>query len=195
MGTLKKKQIFTQEDWKQASQLERIFIWLIDPKKFDLNHQDEQKYVLLRKIWGILGQTMNKARQVDLICDRCGIDERESYRLVKQAEEIFGKLSEVDEWIEFQSLKQRYYLMADAAEKDGDIETARKCLDSARQIMEQQNAKKPRAARVYAQVVFIDDPKAITSQSDADDIDFEEIGEEGLLESQAVGVPAGPAAD
>ena len=166
----------------------------MDSNKFELNNQDEQKYVLLRKIWGILGQTLNKARQVELICDRCGIEEREAYRLIKQAEEIFGKLSEVDEWIEFQSLKQRYYLMADLAEKEGDYETARRCLDSARQIMEQQNAKKPREARVYAQVVFVDNPKAITSQADADDIDYEEI-EDGVLEPEATRFSAGPATD
>ena len=194
MGTLKKKQICSEEDWKQANQLERIFIWIVDSNKFELNNQDEQKYVLLRKIWGILGQTLNKARQVELICDRCGIEEREAYRLIKQAEEIFGKLSEVDEWIEFQSLKQRYYLMADLAEKEGDYETARRCLDSARQIMEQQNAKKPREARVYAQVVFVDNPKAITSQADADDIDYEEI-EDGVLEPEATRFSAGPATD
>lgn len=151
---------------------------------------------MLRKVWGLLGQTMNKQKQIELICDRCGVDEGVAYRLAKQSEELFGKLSEVDEWIEYQALKQRYYFMADIAEKEGDIETARKCLDSARQIMEQQNAKKPKPARVYAQVVFIDDPKAITSQSDADDIEYEEIGEEdGLLESEAARVPAGPAAD
>jgi len=196
VGTLKKKQIFTLEDWKQANQLERIFISIVEPKKFDLNHVDEEKFKSLRKVWGILGQTMNKARQIDLIMDRCGVDERLAYKLSKEAEEIFGRLSEVDEWIENQGLKQRLFLLADKAEEDGDYETARKCLESARMILDKQNEKKPRETRVFAQVVFIDDPKAITSTTEGDDIDYEEIpGEESLLEPQAIGVPSGSAAD
>jgi hypothetical protein len=139
---------------------------------------------------------MNKARQIDLIMDRCGVDERLAYKLSKEAEEIFGRLSEVDEWIENQGLKQRLFLLADKAEEDGDYETARKCLESARMILDKQNEKKPRETRVFAQVVFIDDPKAITSTTEGDDIDYEEIpGEESLLEPQATGVPSGSSAD
>jgi hypothetical protein len=196
VGTLKKKPIFTKDDWKQANQLERIHIWLVDPRNFELNHTDEEKFKMLRMIWGILGQTMNKQKQVDMIIDRCYVDERMAYRLIKEAEELFGKLSEVDQFIEYTALKQRLYLMADQAEQEKDYETARKCLESARQILDKQNENKPREKRVFAQVIFMDDPKAITSSSEADDIEYEEVtGEERVLEPQAVGVPSRSAAD
>jgi len=143
-----------------------------------------------------LGQTMNKQRQVEIIMDQCAVDERLAYRLIRESEEVFGKLSEVDQFIEYSALKQRLYLMADKAEEDEDYETARKCLESARQILDKQNENKPREKRVFAQVVFIDDPKAITSSTEADDIEYEDVtGEESVLEPQAVGVSSGSAAD
>jgi cell division protein ZapA (FtsZ GTPase activity inhibitor) len=195
MLSKKQRQIFTIEDWKEANRLERLYIHLLQPDDFELDYEDEDYLDALKQVWTILGKTMAKMKQVSRIVDLIGVTTRTAFKYIDDAQALFGEILKTDAEMELSVMKERYYRLADKAEKSGDYDTARRCMDSAQTIIEKLEARKPKQQRVFAAVIFTDDPKALTAQHDGDEIDFEELGAQSLLEQQAIAVPSGVAAD
>lgn len=194
MLSKKQRQIFTTDDWKQADRIERIYINLVQ-REFELSYEDEEYLEKLKKVWAILGKTMTKMKQVELIQDFAMVTTRTAFKYIDDAQALFGEILKTDAEIELAALKERYYLLADKAEQLEDYDTARRCMESAQAIIEKIQALNPKKQRVFATVIFTDDPKALTATHDGDEIDFEEIGSQSLLEQQAIAVPTGSAAD
>jgi hypothetical protein len=190
----KQRQIFTIDDWKQADRIERIYINLVQ-REFELSYEDEEYLEKLKKVWAILGKTMTKMKQIELIQEFAMVTTRTAFKYIDDAQALFGEILKTDAEIELAALKERYYLLADKAEQLQDYDTARRCIESAQAIIEKIQALNPKKQRVFATVIFTDDPKALTATHDGDEIDFEEIGSQSLLEQQAIAVPTGSAAD
>jgi len=195
MQNKRRKQIFTIDDWKQADRIERLYIYLLQPDDFELSYEDEEYLDCLKQVWTILGKTMAKMKQVSRIVDMIGVTTRTAFKYIDDAQALFGEILKTDAEVELAVMKERYYRLADKAEKDGDFDTARRCMDSAQNIIEKLEARKPKQQRVFATVIFTDDPKALTATHDGDEIEFEELGAQSLLEQQAIAVPSGGAAD
>ena len=190
----RKEPLFSRNDWKEADQLGRIYIHLLQPE-FELSCEDEEKLEQLKQVWAILGKTMSKMKQIRRIEDFCGVTTRTAFKFIDEAQQLFGQILKVDSEVELAAMKERYYRLADKAEKDGDYDTARRCMDSAQALIAKIEASQPAQKRIFATVIFTDDPKALTAQHDGDEIDFEEIDAESVLEQQAIAVPARIAAD
>lgn len=190
----RKEPLFTRLDWKEADQLGRIYIHLLQPE-FELEYPDEEKLEQLKQVWAILGKTMSKMKQIRRIEEFCGVTTRTAFKFIDEAQQLFGEILKVDAEVELAAMKERYYRLADKAEKDEDYDTARRCIDSALALVAKIEALQPAQKRVYATVIFTDDPKTLMAQHDGDEIDFEDItGAQSLLEQQAIAVPAGNAA-
>jgi len=194
MLSKKQRQIFTIDDWKQADRIERIYINLVQ-REFELSYEDEEYLEKLKKVWAILGKTMTKMKQVELIQEFAMVTTRTAFKYIDDAQALFGEILKTDAEIELAALKERYYLLADKAEQLQDYDTARRCMESAQAIIEKIQALNPKKQRVFATVIFTDDPKALTATHDGDEIEFEELGAQSLLEQQAIAVPSGYAAD
>lgn len=195
MGTLsrKQRQLFTRHDWNQADRLEKIYIHLLQPE-FDLTYEEEDYLDTLKQVWSILGKTMTKMKQVRLIEEFAGVTTRTAFKYIDEAQALFGEILKTDAEMELAALKERYYRLADKAEKDGDFDTARRCIESAQGLIDKIEAMKPKKQRVFATVIFTDDPKALTAQHDGDEIEFEDLGAQRVLEQQAIAVSSGEAA-
>lgn len=190
----RKEPLFSRNDWKEADQLGRIYIHLLQPE-FELEYPDEEKLEQLKQVWAILGKTMSKMKQIRRIEEFCGVTTRTAFKFIDEAQQLFGQILKVDSEVELAAMKERYYRLADKAEKEGDYDTARRCMDSAQALIAKIEASQPAQKRVFATVIFTDDPKALQAQHDGDEIEFEEIDAESVLEQQAIAVPARIAAD
>ena len=190
----RKEPLFSRNDWKEADQLGRIYIHLLQPE-FELEYPDEEKLEQLKQVWAILGKTMSKMKQIRRIEEFCGVTTRTAFKFIDEAQQLFGQILKVDSEVELAAMKERYYRLADKAEKEGDYDTARRCIDSAQALIAKIEASQPAQKRVFATVIFTDDPKALQAQHDGDEIEFEEIDAESVLEQQAIAVPARIAAD
>lgn len=196
MQSKKQPQIFTIEDFKAASPLEKIQMHLLQPG-LELTYELDDRLQAYKDIWAILGKTNSTMKRTKQVQELLGLEYSTALRYIKEAEQLFGEITKVDAEIELAMMKERYLRLADKAEKEKDYDTARRCMENAEAIMLKMEANKPRQQRVFAAVIFTDNPKALTAQNDADDIEFEEIegeGETGLLELEAIRVPAGQAA-
>ena len=71
----RKEPLFSRNDWKEADQLGRIYIHLLQPE-FELEYPDEEKLEQLKQVWAILGKTMSKMKQIRRIEEFCGVTTR-----------------------------------------------------------------------------------------------------------------------
>lgn len=189
------RKIFTADDFSEADRIGKLYIHMMQPDDFELTYQEEEYLERLKKVWGLMGKKMAKMRRIYLIAEEFDIHHRNAFKLLHDAQELFGDILKQEKETELLIMKERYYELSDKASKEDDYDTARKCLEAAERIIEKLEAMKPAQKREYATVIFTSDPKALQANNNVDEIDFEELGQAGLLEPEAVAVPAGNAAD
>lgn len=169
---------------------------LLDPDAFELTYEQEDRLENLRKIWGIMTKHLSTMKRVKLIMREMDVSRRTVFRMMEDAQYLFGDIMKTTAEEELAIMKEKYYRLADRAEKDGDFDTARRCMDSAREIIQKLDDLKPKKQDAFLSIEFTSDPKALTAHAhDTEDADFEEIPEASLLERQTADVSAGSAAD
>lgn len=186
----RKLKAYNEAAWKEATNLERIAIWLQQPEDFELSVLEEQKMETLRQVWAVMISTMVNGKRMNKIAEMFSTDRRNAWKMMQEADFLFGSLLKTDKEAELSALKNRYYALADAAEQAGDFDAARKCLDSAQTVIQQIENMAPKR-RQYTEIVFTSNPLALTAEN-GQEIDFEEIG---VLEREAIAIPAGASAD
>lgn len=187
------EKLFTQSDWETAAPLDRLYIHLMQPEEFPLSVAEEIRLEALRETFAVMCSKMSTWRRIKVLRKVFEVSERTIHRYMEDAKYLFGDILKTDAQIELVILKDKYYALAERAELAGDYNTARRCYDSAQAIIKRIQENLPKDKRVFAAVIFTDNPKALTKRSDdAEDIEFEEGG---ILELEAVTVPAGQAAD
>lgn len=185
--------LYTKADWDAAAPLDRLYIHLMQPEDFPLSVSEEIRLEALRETFAVMCSKMSNWRRLKVLRKVFEVSERTILRYMEDAKYLFGDILKTDAQIELVLLKDKYYALAERAELAGDYNTARRCYDSAQAIIKRIQENLPKEKRMFAAVIFTDNPKALTQRSDdAEDIEFEE-GD--LLELEAVTVPAVPAAD
>lgn len=182
--------LYTQKDWRDAVGLDRLYMHLMEPERWTLLPQEKSKLEALRSVWAIICNKSSTIERITIIRTALGVTERSAFKYVKDATTLFLETLDVDHELELRLAYSRFLRIHDAAKKEGDHDNARRALDSAMKVRAELEIRQPKKGRLYAQIIFTDDPKALeSSASSAEDAEFEEIHEEGyLLESEAVGV-------
>lgn len=186
------KHIYTEREWQAADGLDRLYIHLMEPDRWVLNNQEDEMLDRLRKVWAIVCAKRTQRERIKMISEQIEVSERTVVKYIQDAIHLFGDILKVDMDLELALAHERYMKLYQKALKAKDFDTARRCQDSAMVILEKIEARAPRAAKVYAQLIFTSDPSALSARN-AEELEFEEMpyAEESLLESEAIGIPAG----
>jgi hypothetical protein len=172
------KQEYSIEEFRAANIMERCFIHLLNPDIHELTEAEDQYLEKLRTVWYILTKNLSTKKRVKMICDKIQTHPQHCYYYMRKAQELFGEVLKTREVEELSILKERYYILGDAAAKKEDFEEARKCYQAAEECIMKITALKPAERRTFAAVVFTNNPQVLTQTHDAEDIDFEPVGEE-----------------
>lgn len=183
----KKSKIFTEDEFKAAEPLDRLYMYLMQPDDFWLDQREGLKLEALRSTWAIMCSKPSTWRRVKVIMEALHVSEGTARRYIHEAAQLFGDILKTDTDIELRILRDKYLSLAERAELSGEYDVARRCYDSASAMMDKIEARTPVQKRVFAAVVFTNDPKALTSRVDAEDVAYEESD---ILELQATPVPA-----
>lgn len=188
------KRIYTERDWQAADPLDRLYIHLMEPHRWPLNGMEEERLDRLRKVWGIMCEKATTRERIALISELVNVTERTVYRDMEDAKRLFGDILKLDVDLELRLAYDRYMELYEKAKNDNDYDTARRCQDSALVVLAQIEAKTPKKGKVYAQILFTNDPAALRprNQDEGEEIDFDDLdGSQSVLEQQAVELPAG----
>lgn len=183
----KKSKVFSEAEFEQAEGLDRLYMYLMQPDDFWLDQREGLRLEALRSTWAIMCSKPATWRRVKVIMGALHVSEGTARRYIQDASLLFGDILKTDADIEFRILRDKYLSLAERAELAGEFDVARRCYDSASSMMDKIEARTPVQKRVYAAVVFTNDPKALTSRVDAEDVEYEESD---ILELQAAPVPA-----
>jgi len=160
-----------------------MYIHLIEPQRFPLTRSEQERLGSLRATWAIMVENSSQRERVRLISEAVGVTERTVYRHMEDAVFLFGDLLRVNKQFELNFIKEKLYLLADRAEEDGDIETARKCLSDAANIAQKLEEASELANSVeLPALIFTSDPKALEEPTYEDAI---VVSETDILERQA----------
>jgi hypothetical protein len=188
MGRPKSK-IFTEKDWKDADQLDRIYMHILEPNRWELSFRDQDKLDLLRETWAIMSKKATWTSRLKLMQQVVDAPEGVISKLYRDAQHVFGDLMAVDIETELSASYQRFMKMYEKAQEVGDFEAARRCQGDALKVLQMIEDRKPKQARVYAEISFTDNPQALRARNmDVEDITYEDASH--LLEPKAVELPA-----
>ena len=168
--------------------MDRLYIHLMQPAEFPISDQEEIRLEALRETWTVMCKKMSTWRRLQVLRKVFEVSERTIYKYMDDAKYLFGDILKTDADLELSLLKDKYYALAEKAEKDGDYDIARRCYDSAQEIIKKIRENQPKQKRVFAAVIFTDDPKALTNRTE--DGEYTEFEETGVLELEAIAVPA-----
>ena len=188
------KRIYTERDWQAADPLDRLYIHLMEPNRWPLNGMEEERLDRLRKVWAIMCEKATTRERLKLISEQVTVNERTIYRDMDDAKSIFGDILKIDLELELRLAYDRYMELYEKAKDEKDYDTARRCQDSALNVLAQIEAKTPKKGKVYAQILFTNDPAALRprNEEEGEEIEFDELdGSQSVLEQQAVELPAG----
>lgn len=179
--------IYTEADWKAADGVDRLYLHLLEPDRWELTYAEEDRLDCLRKVWAIMCKTSTPRARIKLIMQHIDVTERTVYVYINDATALFGDMLKVDLDTELALSYARFMKLYDKAKSGGDYETARRCQDNALAVLDKIEARSPKDAKKYATLTFTDNPAALSARNEGELIEFEDV-EAGVLELQTVGV-------
>lgn len=185
--------VFTEKEFNTASRVEKCYIHLVEPSRFPLNDLDADYLDNLRKVWAVMDEHDTQRERVKFVSQVVPVCERTAVKYMSDAIFLFGDLLKVDAGYELALMYDRYTKLYRNALDIDDLETARRCLDSATKILAALESRQPAEPRRYEAILFTDDPQFLTSRLDglAEAIDYENVeSTANLLEPAAVAILA-----
>lgn len=173
---LSKVRVFTDAIFKKASTIERMYIHLMEPERFILNHTEQVRLQDLKSCFGLVNDQISAADQITLIQELIpGIDSWENAnKLLREMEMLFGVVitrnRDYTRTLYINKLRE----LASKAESEGDISESRRCIIAAAKLdqldLPEEEKFDPRNNKIPA-VQFTTDTKAL----DAEDIQHEDV--------------------
>lgn len=186
----KPHKIYTDADWAAADPLDRLYMHLMEPERWVLTQDQDDKLEILRMVWSIVCKKTTQRARIRLISQHIDVTERSVQKYINDAQHLFGDILNVDVDMELSLAYARMMKLHDRASKAGDFETARRCQDNALAILEKIESRAPKQAKKYPTITFTNDPAALRARNEGEFIEFEDEPQ-SVLERQAIGVPAG----
>lgn len=128
---LLRKRAYNIQDFKSATRIERMRMYLVEPDQFALNDRDDRYFQLLRQAYPIICQGLPKAETKEMIEDLKGSAYRESVvKIIRDAQELFGPFEEVDKRVQRGTIREKLKRLAHLSEEKDDLEEARACYEA-----------------------------------------------------------------
>jgi hypothetical protein len=187
------KRKYTQREWDEADDIGKMYITLIDERwEHILSESLVERRENIKKAWVIMMGTPSPKERTMKVMEATGLSETGAYKQMKFAEELFGKLIDINPWIERRVVYTRLVELAKKAEDDEDIETAIKAFTKAADLLTKIEGEKKPVQKVYKAISITTNPDALASRlGNIAEADFEEMDDESIPQPQATPVLLG----
>lgn len=176
--------IFTEKDWKDADRLGRIYMHLVEPRKWELSYEDEDHLNRCKAAWESLFAFPTTISRVRHLADTFQMTEMSARKALDDAAKLFGNIMKLNKSLELHMSRERFLGLGKKAEDMGDYEVARRCYESADKVMAEIERQKPPVTKVYPALILTDNPAALTARNqptDATEADILELETEAIL--------------
>ncbi len=180
---MKQREYYSEADWENADPIDKLHIHLVDPARFALTYEQDEKLEALRKVWAIMCKKSTNRERIKKISMHIDVTERTVQRYINDAKELFGDILAVDTELEYSLAYERFMRLYDRALDSKDFETARRCQDNALAVLERIEANAPKKKKSYPAITFTSDPIALRARNEGEFIEHEPVR---ILEQEAV---------
>lgn len=180
--------IYTEKEWAEADPLDKLYMHLVEPERWALTYQQEDKLDQLRQVWAILCKKTTARARIKLISQHVDVTERTVHRIMNDAKHLFGDMLSVDVDLEYQLAYERLMKLHDKAAENKDYETARRCQDNALAVLERIEQRAPKKRKEYPTITFTSNPAALKARNEGEYIEHEQVG---ILELKAAELSTG----
>ena len=106
---LLKKKVFRLEDWKKASRIERMYIYMMEPDRFALNDPDRKYLNTLKRAFHIMSDYSSNLVASNLIFECFGEVETKNrvYKIMNDARDLFGAMIQRNKEFDRMVMKER----------------------------------------------------------------------------------------
>lgn len=193
--TLSRKRVFSLKDFKAADRVDRFYIHMMQPSDFELNDQDKRYLEVLKRAYVIMCEGHTRREMVIQIAALEEEASQNTYRILRDAESLFGRFEDVDRRIQRGIIRERLELLAKKAKENEDIEEERKCYEA---LIKLDRLDQPEMAAnadtTLPMLVITDDPAALEAE-DAEIVEDDTSSQATLSQPEAEGLPSGQAED
>lgn len=111
------RKIFSRNDFLKATRVERMYMHMLQPS-FKLSSDDAEHLDLLRAAYMIIVQGKSRAETARLIKGLTGAAGTSEYRIMAEAQQLFGNFEEVDKRVQRGILRDKLNRLLQIAEGD-----------------------------------------------------------------------------
>lgn len=124
--------LFTNEQFKKASRIERMHMHLLDPDRFYLPDEDFHYLEKLKLAFAVISNTLSRTEALKKIEAVLNIDIRkqDAYKYYNDSRELFGNIIKSNKDFDRLVLREKLVILANTAEAMMNIEEARKCYEA-----------------------------------------------------------------
>lgn len=111
------RKIFSRNDFLKATRVERMYMHMLQPS-FELSQEDADHLDLLRAAYLIIVKGKSRAETARLIKSLTGAAGTSEYRIIAEAQQLFGNFEEVDKRVQRGILRDKLNRLLQIAEGD-----------------------------------------------------------------------------
>jgi hypothetical protein len=149
----------------------------------DLKPDELEMLAKYRKAHGLLCLGFGRNQVLATLEKEYELSQPQLYAIVRESVQLYGSIEEVDKKGQRVISHENYKLLANLARKNGDIGAAIRAQENADKLLGLFEAEKtaldPKAFLIPVTMDFSTDPNVLREQEATEDIDFEEVGEDG----------------
>ena len=134
MPARRSQRLFTELDFKEADDLGKIYISLMEPGKFPLTPTLEKRLENLRSAWAAMLSEPTQRRRIAKIAESSEVTERTARKIMDDAAYLFGDILFVDDEFEKAFIYDKLKELAKKAEDDDNYEVAGKLWTQAQKL-------------------------------------------------------------
>lgn len=178
---LSQKRVFSEVDFKNADRIDRMYIYLLDKGRFELNLTDRTYLSILKRAYAILCEGKPRRETVKLIAYLEDEAETNVYRIIRDAQNLYARFEDVDRRIQRGILREKLELLAQKAEEKDDLFQARLCYEALSRLdgLNRVDDEKPKKTELPKVVIFTNNPQALAAQQQ---IETDDLAEDAVLE-------------
>lgn len=172
------KQAFSLEDFKNATRIEKMYIYMMYPEKFVLHESQYRWFLKVQKAFALCSQEVSRTAAIRKIQNN--IVGLEDYKAANKAyndmQELYGNFIQQNKEFRRQLYIERHLALAKKAKKEGDLTEQRLNIEAAAKLeqFDKQEALNPADLKI-PEVTFSTDINVLKAASqEAEDMDYEE---------------------
>lgn len=128
---LSTKRVFDLVEFKNATKVERMYMYMIEPDRFVLAEEEERYFHILRQSYAVIAEfDKPRGEVIEAINTIKGDFRATAYRIMKDAQSLFGMFEEVDKRVQRAIVREKLKMLAIKAQNQNDGQLEARCYEA-----------------------------------------------------------------